>query len=158
MCKCSAERQTATHVILVCPIYKAPNGVYGLKIFDENSRGLPFTTCPEISFEHHRSHSKQQQPRDSALKKSSLCYVYACFVLKPPHKLWIPTFYEKVYKILEKCLESEIEHSQCCVVNNVALQLVTENRFTELWYDNSQGNGVSRGSRDGVNTMKEIFH
>ena len=47
-CECGAEEQTADHVILSCPIYRAPNGVRGLACLDDSSVTWLLEVCPEI--------------------------------------------------------------------------------------------------------------
>ena len=47
-CECGAEEQTADHVILRCPIYRAPNGLRGLADLDDCSVTWLTSVCPDI--------------------------------------------------------------------------------------------------------------
>ncbi|KAJ8364425.1 hypothetical protein SKAU_G00132560 [Synaphobranchus kaupii] len=47
-CECGAEEQTADHVILDCPIYRAPNGMHGLSVLDDDTVTWLLEVCPEI--------------------------------------------------------------------------------------------------------------
>ena len=37
-CKCGASEQTADHIILTCPIHRAPRGIMGLTVLDHDAR------------------------------------------------------------------------------------------------------------------------
>ena len=47
-CKCGAKEQTADHVVLECPVYRAPSGSHGLSVLDDKTRAWLTTTCPEV--------------------------------------------------------------------------------------------------------------
>ena len=37
-CECGASEQTADHVLKACPIHRAPHGVRGLTVLDDETR------------------------------------------------------------------------------------------------------------------------
>ena len=37
-CKCGAAKQTAEHIILTCPVHRAPTGIRGLTVLDVDTR------------------------------------------------------------------------------------------------------------------------
>ena len=37
-CECGASEQTADHVLIACPIYRAPHGARGLTVLDDETR------------------------------------------------------------------------------------------------------------------------
>ena len=37
-CECGASEQTADHVLIACPIHRAPHGARGLTVLDDNTR------------------------------------------------------------------------------------------------------------------------
>ena len=47
-CECGAEEQTADHVILECPLYRAPNGSHGLLSVDDDTVTWLLEVCPDI--------------------------------------------------------------------------------------------------------------
>ena len=47
-CECGVEEQTADHVILGCPIYRAPSGAHGLHVLDDDTTQWLLDTCPDI--------------------------------------------------------------------------------------------------------------
>ena len=47
-CDCGADEQTADHIILDCPIYRAPSGIQGLKNLDEETITWLLKSCPDI--------------------------------------------------------------------------------------------------------------
>ena len=47
-CECGAEEQTADHVILDCPMYRAPNGMHGLSVLDDKTMAWLLEVCPEV--------------------------------------------------------------------------------------------------------------
>ena len=47
-CECGAEEQTADHVILECPMYRAPNGSHGLLSVDDDTVTWLLEVCPDI--------------------------------------------------------------------------------------------------------------
>ena len=47
-CECGAEEQTADHVTLECPLYRAPNGMNGLLSVDGDTVTWLLEVCPDI--------------------------------------------------------------------------------------------------------------
>ena len=47
-CECGAEEQTVDHVALQYPIHRPPDGLYGLKVLDDETIVWLLNTCPEI--------------------------------------------------------------------------------------------------------------
>ena len=47
-CEWGAEEQTADHVILECPMYRAPNGTHGLLSVDDDTVTWLLEECPDI--------------------------------------------------------------------------------------------------------------
>ena len=37
-CECGGSEQTADHIILTCPIHRAPRGIMGLTVLDDETR------------------------------------------------------------------------------------------------------------------------
>ena len=37
-CECGASEQTANHIISLCPIHRAPRGMFGLTVLDDETR------------------------------------------------------------------------------------------------------------------------
>ena len=37
-CECGASEQTADHIILACPIHRAPRGLMGVTVLDDETR------------------------------------------------------------------------------------------------------------------------
>ena len=37
-CECGAVEQTADHIILTCPTHRAPTGIHGLTVLDDDTR------------------------------------------------------------------------------------------------------------------------
>jgi len=46
-CECGAE-QTVDQVVLHCPIHRAPHGLHGLTVLDDETIEWLFNTCPDI--------------------------------------------------------------------------------------------------------------
>ena len=46
-CECAATNQTADHVISTCPIYRAPRGVAGPTVLDDNAGLIPLQTASD---------------------------------------------------------------------------------------------------------------
>ena len=40
-CECGASEQTADHIISQCPIHRAPRGMFGLMVLDDETRCWP---------------------------------------------------------------------------------------------------------------------
>jgi len=47
-CECGAEEQTVDHFVLQCPIHRAPHGVHGLMVLDDETIEWLLSICPEI--------------------------------------------------------------------------------------------------------------
>jgi len=46
--ECGAEEQILDHVVVQCPIYRLPHGLYGLTVLDDDTIEWLLNTCPEI--------------------------------------------------------------------------------------------------------------
>ena len=49
-CECGAAEQTAEHIILTCPVHRAPTGICGLTVLDVDTRCWLSTITASISF------------------------------------------------------------------------------------------------------------
>ena len=51
-CECGASEQTADHIILTCPIHRAPRGIMGLTGLDDETRCWLNSIIASISRQH----------------------------------------------------------------------------------------------------------
>ena len=47
-CQCGAVEQTAEHIILTCPVHRAPTGIRGMTVLDVDTRCWLSTITPSI--------------------------------------------------------------------------------------------------------------
>ncbi|KAJ8396816.1 hypothetical protein AAFF_G00014150 [Aldrovandia affinis] len=88
-CECGAEEQTADHVILDCPIYRAPNGIHGLSVLDDDTVTWLLEVVKKADMVDKNMTDQMKAERDALALSKSPFIVHLFYSLQTATKVYL---------------------------------------------------------------------